>query len=243
MRKKQYDDDLLVELIARGRVSNREIARQVGVTPSTVSRIVSGTTRADLQPRIRIRIDRNRRRALAEIERLKRELAAAKAPKRPRRDMKRGDMKRGDYDDDLLVELLAEGDLSFQAIADEVGICRAMVGQIARGERRPHLYERINRTFRTNIRKTRNRGAHRLPRILDLHADKGEADGESARKCREFLLKTFLEMPCDESPAESAEPPFANFMKLSPDTRKRIAADLGGPEPDDMEDEVDSCPR
>lgn len=238
MRKKPYDDDLLVELIASMKMTYCEIGRQVDRSASTIARIASGKYRADLQPRIRGLKDRNHRKVLTDNSRLQTKLVAAKAPKPPREDS-----KRLDYDDDLLVELLAAGGLSFKAISNEVGgVSAKMVGQIAKGERRPHLMERINRTFRANLRKTRNRGAHRLVDLLDIHADSGKGDDESARKCREFLLKTFLEMPCDEPTVEAAEPPFANFMKLSAETRNRIAADLGGPEVDDMEDEVNNCP-
>ena len=74
------------------------------------------------------------------------------------------------------------------------------VGKLARGESRPHLVERVARAFRTNVRKAKNRGAYRLLDLLNVHADHGTGDNESARKCREFLLRFFLELPTDVHP-------------------------------------------
>ena len=47
---KAYDDDLLVELIARGEMTNKQIAERVGISPTQVTTISLGRSRADLQP-------------------------------------------------------------------------------------------------------------------------------------------------------------------------------------------------
>jgi len=243
MKRKQYDDTQLVNLIARKEMSNCAIARELGLSPGMVRRIANGRARQDLQPRIRSLVNMHHRLARRRIEQLKKQLAAAKAApaakaaKSPKRDL-----KRGTYNDDLLVELLAEASLSYKAVADRLGITATMVGKLARGESRPHLVERVARAFRTNVRKAKNRGAHRLLDLLNVHADHGTGDDESARKCREFLLRFFLELPTDETDTASADPPFANFLKLSTDTRQRIAADLCGPADDD-DSEVNTCPQ
>ncbi len=51
-RKKEYDDDALVLAIAQGHKSCAQIARELGLSPSMVSCIASGSRRPDLQPRI-----------------------------------------------------------------------------------------------------------------------------------------------------------------------------------------------
>jgi len=52
-RRSGYDEELLVELIGRGDLTLREVARRVGLSRPTVHRIFRGQSRPDLQPRIR----------------------------------------------------------------------------------------------------------------------------------------------------------------------------------------------
>ncbi len=49
--EKNYDDEL-VRLLARGELSDRQIAERLGLSPSQVGRIARGEERPDLQPRI-----------------------------------------------------------------------------------------------------------------------------------------------------------------------------------------------
>ena len=56
-RKKTYDEDLLVQLVAEGRMSYRKIAEQLGISPNTVSTIARGVFRPDLYARIRAAVE------------------------------------------------------------------------------------------------------------------------------------------------------------------------------------------
>lgn len=51
-RKSHYDEDLLVRLVAEGRMSYRKIAQQLGISPNTVSTAARGVFRRDLYERI-----------------------------------------------------------------------------------------------------------------------------------------------------------------------------------------------
>ena len=134
MKQKDYDDDLLVELIARGEMSYSQIARRVGVHSSTVRLVARGENRPDLQEKLIAAM----RTHLAERRRgLRSAGESGRAPVRP------GPRKK-EYDDDLLVELIARGDVSYGQIAERVGLHRMTVGMIARGKSRPDLWEKIN---------------------------------------------------------------------------------------------------
>jgi transcriptional regulator with XRE-family HTH domain len=51
-RRKQYDDDALVEALVRGEKTQAEIARDLGLHPNMVNFINTGRCRPDLQPRL-----------------------------------------------------------------------------------------------------------------------------------------------------------------------------------------------
>ncbi len=51
--------------------------------------------------------------------------------------------RSGRYDEDLLVRLIAEGQVSYRKIAEQVGISAMTVSNVARGRRRRDLYDRI----------------------------------------------------------------------------------------------------
>ena len=233
MKMKTYDKKTLrelAELICEGTMTNKEIGKRLGMSASLVDRIANGRLHPKLLPLISQLSRKNLRTARREIRRLTKALAAARST-RPGR-AKRIAPKFKDYDDDRLIALLGEGLHTYKEIADQVGISETMVGNIARGEIRPHLLDRISKVHRGHLRKTRGRGAARLYTVLDKHMDSGQGDDESARKCREFVLNKYLDMPCDEPPAPADESPFENFAKLTPLTQARVAHDLGGPEPD-----------
>ncbi|MCE5256401.1 MAG: hypothetical protein LLF89_06080, partial [Spirochaetaceae bacterium] len=62
-RKKAYDDELLIEMIARGDVPQWEIAQTVGLNRRLVQRIIKGDARKELQPRIEAAREKYRQKA------------------------------------------------------------------------------------------------------------------------------------------------------------------------------------
>ena len=150
MKHKDYDDDLLVELIARGEMSYAEIAERVGLGRSTVRRVAEGKNRPDLRDKIYTAMrtclaDRHRR--LRSGGRNGRKRAAARRP----------GARKKDYDEDLLVDLIARGEMSYGRIAERIGLGRATVGMIARAETRPDLQEKINTAMRRHLADKRRR--------------------------------------------------------------------------------------
>ena len=129
MKRKDYDDDLLVELIARGETPYAEIAKRVGIARQMVWLIARGQNRPDLQDQINTRM----RTLMGEAR-----SGGGRSPS-PRKK---------DYDDDLLADLIARGDLTYTDIAERVGIGETTVARIALGRRRPDLQEKINTRMR-----------------------------------------------------------------------------------------------
>ncbi|GAF73354.1 unnamed protein product, partial [marine sediment metagenome] len=148
MKFKDYDDDLLVELIARGEMSHAEIAERVGLARSTVGMIARGQTRTDLQDKINTRI----RSCLVE-----RRLRPSRPPGETGGPATSRRRPTKDYDDDLLVELIARGEMSHAQIGERIGLDRSTVGLIARGENRPDLQGRINTRMRNCLADKRRR--------------------------------------------------------------------------------------
>ena len=71
------------------------------------------------------------------------------------------------YDDGLLVELLARGELNYGQIAKKVGISEAFVNQIARGDRRPELQDRIVAAVEGFRLRAKRRGAAMAEGAMD----------------------------------------------------------------------------
>jgi len=139
VKRKDYDDDLLVELLARGEVSQAKIAERVGLDKAMVGLIARGRGRPDLQDRI------NAKTRQYLIERRRPGLSVGR----------RGRKKK--YDEDLLVELIARGEMSCAEIGQRIGLARSMVAKIARGESRADLQDRINTRMRSCLADRRRR--------------------------------------------------------------------------------------
>ena len=183
----QYDDDLLVEMIARRGSTYRQIARRLGLSWRTVGAIARGQNRAELQARIkavREKLPPDRRRP-------HRRYVCVDAPpgaRAPGEALGRGDApgthtpgfrRHVEYDDDLLVELIGRGETSFEQIARRVGISRGMVRKIARGELRADLLPRINAALRATLRRARatiRRQAAGHPAVLSCKRKKNYND-------------------------------------------------------------------
>jgi len=140
--------------------------------------------------------------------------------------------KRCEYDDQLLVELIARGEANCKQIADQVGISREMVSSIARGKRRRDLQKRIAMAIENHRRETNKLGARWLKSLLTKHIRNGLAgDGETARKCREYALERFLG-PAEESPDQSDSQDLP-APGLTAEDYEAIARLKGGPAEDE----------
>ena len=124
--------------------------------------------------------------------------------------------RKNRYDEDLLVRLVAEGQLSCRKIAQKVGVSAMTVSNVARGRHRRDLFERIRRTVELSgdlsavglpkaeaLAKTQaaHRRAHRLamnvlwPLVAPHVKEALEGTGQAAQDCREFLIRTFITCP------------------------------------------------
>jgi len=148
------------------------------------------------------------------------------------------------YDEDLLVELIAGGDVSQTEIAERVGVSRRTVWRIANGHSRPDLQQKIADTVEGYRQAAIRLAAKFMKPLLKKQIDVAlEGDGEISRRCREFLLKTFMiTLPQQAAKAPAKRKPRRigdrqddavamgmNLMELSPDLKDRIVEELGGP--------------
>ena len=148
------------------------------------------------------------------------------------------------YDEDLLVELIACGDVSQTEIAERVGVSRRTVWRIAHGHSRPDLQQKIADTVEGFRRETIRMAAKWMKPLLAKQIKVAlEGDGETSRKSREFLLKTFMIVLPEQAakaarPARGAPSPFVpvadekptpSMMGLPPDLKYQVLKELGGP--------------
>jgi len=173
----QYDDDLLVEMIARRGTTYRQIGRRLGLSWRAVGAIARGQNRPELQARIEAVRDK----LPLDQRRPRRRYVCVDAS--PGRDAPQnhtpGFRRHLEYNDDLLVELIGRGETSFDQIARRVGISRPMVRKIARGELRADLLPRINAALRESLRRARatiRRQAAGHPAVLSCRRKKNYND-------------------------------------------------------------------
>jgi transcriptional regulator with XRE-family HTH domain len=234
---KDYDDDLLVELIARGDLTNKQIAQRVGISPTQVTTISLGRSRGDLQPRINEAL----RSYIWEVRRRQRQQPGRHADHPPAPLSHR----HKEYDDDRLVELIAAGSITHPKIAAEIGISKSMVSRIARGEARPDLQPRIQALVGGRRDEFERLAATVLTPSLVKQAKVGlEGEDETARKAREYIMDTFRYPP---DPAKQAgrtpgpagdisrrpKLPMRSLTELSPALKAAVLKELGGYDPDD----------
>ncbi len=131
--------------------------------------------------------------------------------------------------EDMLVELIAAGEFSQKRIAGIVGVSRRTVWRIANGFSRPDLQRRIAAVVEGYRQAAIRAAARHMKALLEKQVQVAlEGDGETARKCREFLLKTFmLAIPAAAVKAEEHPEPEAEEDKpLSPQVLSRTLHDL-----------------
>lgn len=145
-------------------------------------------------------------------------------------------MQRKNYDEDLLVELIAAGQMSYAEIAKRVGIHRKSAWRIAVGRSRPDLQPRIRKAVQAHRVEARRLAAKWLKALIGKHIKDGmEGDDEKARKCREFAINKFLEESDDEQDANTA--PDGDQLRppgLTADDYEAIAKLKDGPADDDQ---------
>jgi hypothetical protein len=175
MRRKNYDDDQLIELLSEPDLTHGQVADQLGLSRRMLGYIVRGVYRKDLRPRIR---EANR-------ERLRR--------RRPGGTTWEAVPSGEAYDDDEMVAMLAQGEKTTGEIARHFGISRDMVWRISTGRRRPDLHQRVNRIVEEARAMVHRQAVASLEALLRRHIEVGlTGTGETARKCREFVLSLFL---------------------------------------------------
>jgi len=150
---------------------------------------------------------------------------------------------------DMLVELIAEGELTHGQIAERVGVSRRTVWKIANGLSRPDLQRKIAATVEGYRQAAIRAAARHMKALIEKQVEVAlEGDGETARKCREFLLKTFMLAIPDqaakvESQARKDPPPepkqereessnlialYNSLTELSPELQEKVIEELCG---------------
>ncbi|MCY2928803.1 MAG: hypothetical protein NTV86_04790 [Planctomycetota bacterium] len=101
--------------------------------------------------------------------------------------------KRLSYDDDELVELIAEGQLTYGAIGERLGISGELVRKIAQGRRRKDLARRLWEAEEGILSEARRIGTRYARNLIMEQVRLGlTGEGEPARRAREFVLKFTL---------------------------------------------------
>ncbi len=214
-----YDDNLLVDLIARCELTNKQIADRVGLSTNMVAKIARGETRAELRSPITAAMRKYLRRAVR----------AAGAP----HQIPIG--KRKHYDDELLVQLIGRGNLSSTKIAERVGLGAPFVRRVASGQARQDLQDRIKAAVRANRAGAQRMAVSYLRHMLGKHIRQGmEGDGELARKCREFAINKSWGDLEDESSSTAAQPSLPDLIGLTDETKQRVLEELGWPAEDEQ---------
>lgn len=115
-------------------------------------------------------------------------------------------MKFKDYDDKLLVELIARGEHTHAQIAKKVGLNKKTVWRIANGISRRELQPRIEAVVNGIVLEAQRKGARWFKKLIEKHISEGmEGSGETARKCREYAINKILDHIDPELLKASAE--------------------------------------
>ena len=138
------------------------------------------------------------------------------------------------YDDDKMVELIAAGELTPGEIAKRLGVNRVTVWRIIHGKSRPDLQGRLDDAVIGYVVEARRVGVRWLRKLIEKHAAVGfECEGETARKCREFVINLSSETiePRDDGVCVgiASTSVFNSLVELSPELKARVVEELSNP--------------
>ncbi|MCY2926094.1 MAG: hypothetical protein NT031_11750 [Planctomycetota bacterium] len=98
--------------------------------------------------------------------------------------------KRLEYDDEALVDMISEGQLTYRAIAERLGVSESLVKKIAQGRKRKDLTRRLWEAENGILTEARRIGARYARNLVMEQVRLGlTGEGEPARRAREFLLR------------------------------------------------------
>ena len=137
-----------------------------------------------------------------------------------------------DYNDELLIADLAEGQLTYAQIGQRHGLSASQVGKIARGVHRPELQGEILAAA-AGVREQAQRLGATLARTawarLGRLVSAADVADEVQRKAAVDILKmAHGDAPTPATPGRPNAGP--DLTGLSDQTRRRVVAELGGPE-------------
>ncbi len=239
-RRKDYDDNELVRLIARGELTGDAIAKRLGMKFQFVSEVATGRKRPDLQPKIQQAM----RQFISEAWKNGGVLSTEDGQPRPRPTSGRSKQ----YDDNLLIELLGAGELTFRQIARRIGLTKEMVWGIATGRKRPDLQPRIREAQKYYRKQAQRIGSKWSAQLMMKQIEVGlKNNGWVGLRARQHLLDRFLGRKCeaylgeeDNGKSDDAPRPLLpmrSLAELSLPLRAAVLKELGGPElgPEDYE--------
>ena len=150
------------------------------------------------------------------------------------------------YDDDAMVELIAAGELTHGEIAKRLGVSRVTVWRIIHGQARADLQDRVDGVISGFSREARRLGIRWLKALVTKQIKVGlESDGETARRCREFMVNLCLEGAETHSDGEcvgfASKAVFNSLVELSPELKSRVIEELGGSCDDASQEDEDQC--
>ncbi|HET6426997.1 MAG TPA: hypothetical protein VFJ30_01205 [Phycisphaerae bacterium] len=149
--------------------------------------------------------------------------------------------RRKDYNDDALVLALAKGEKSICQIARDFGLSMDYVYDVAWGRSRRELYPRIQAAREAILDETRalarRMARAAMARLGRLIADDVKPNAEVQRKAALDIIALAGVGPQPPGPdADAPAQPKATWetmSKLTLETRRRIAKELGGTQPDE----------
>jgi len=149
--------------------------------------------------------------------------------------------RQKEYDDDALVWELAKGHKNFIQIGEEFGLSRLYVSQIAKGMVRKELYPRIQVAREAILEETRalarKMAKAAMARLGKLIAEDVKPTSGVQRKAALDILRLAGIAPgagwLDADAPDRPKATWETMSKLTIETRRRIAKELGGPQPDE----------
>ncbi len=228
MPEKQDYDEELVQLLARGELSDRQIAARVGLSPSQVGRIARGEKRPDLQPKILAAMRQNLKAAWKNGGRLDNETGEASPV-----TTVAGKTAKTAFDRHLAVELIAAGQFTLSQIADRLGIHKTAAWRIATGRSHPELQPLIREAQQHYRDRARRIGTKWAAQIVTKQIKVGlEDDGWVGLRARQDLLDRFLS-PEDDSASQPDPADRPGLADLPEPLKTEVIRALGGPVDED----------